>query len=114
MNHLKASLFGTVISLCSFQSFSQATTDFKFDFGSGKVAKGYTQVLPASVYSKEKGFGFLPNAQIVSETRKGKNALTSDFCTSTQPFFFTVDIPEGNYDVKLLLGDTKGTPCTLR
>lgn len=112
MNHLKASLFGTVISLCSFQSFSQATTDFKFDFGSGKVAKGYTQVLPTSVYSKEKGFGFLPNAQIVSETRKGKNALTSDFCTSTQPFFFTVDIPEGNYDVKLLLGDTKGTSTT--
>ena len=30
-------------------------TAFKFDFGPGKVAPGYTQVLPTTVYSKEAG-----------------------------------------------------------
>ncbi|MEA5256147.1 rhamnogalacturonan acetylesterase [Arcicella aquatica] len=112
MNKFKGLLLGIIFTFSSLYTFAQLPTSFKFDFGAGKVAKGYTQVLPESVYTKEKGFGFLPNAPIVSETRKGKDALTSDFCTSTQSFYFTVDIPEGNYNVKLYLGDTKGTSTT--
>lgn len=112
MNKFRALLLGIIFTFSSLYTFAQSPTSFKFDFGAGKVAKGYTQVIPESVYTKEKGFGFLPNAPIVSETRKGKDALTSDFCTSTQSFYFTVDIPEGNYNVKLYLGDTKGTSIT--
>src|SRR5207248_2874534 len=32
--------------------------------------------------------------------------------TSDQPFFFSVDLPEGNYDVKVTLGDPNGESVT--
>lgn len=90
----------------------QASSRLKFDFGSGKVASGYTQVLPTTKYTKEKGYGFFGEAVITSEDRGGKDALQSDFCTSDTPFLFTIDLPEGNYDVTVTLGDTKGESVT--
>lgn len=105
-------LITNLLLLTTLSSFSQNETEFKFDFGSGKTAKGYTQVSAESVYSKEKGYGFMPNSKVENVSRKIKNSLTSDFCTSKESFFFTVDIPEGNYDVKLILGDAEGESMT--
>ncbi|MDZ7900405.1 MAG: rhamnogalacturonan acetylesterase [Arcicella sp.] len=105
-------LITILLILTSLDSFSQNETSFKFDFGSGRTEKGYITVSAESVYSKEKGFGFMPNSKVKSLNRKTKNALTSDFCTSKESFFFTVDIPEGNYDVKLILGDADGESIT--
>ncbi len=62
----------------------------KFDFGPGKVAPGYTQVLPATIYSKE----------------------TGDFCYSDRPFYFSVAVPEGSYNVTVTLGDAQGESTT--
>jgi lysophospholipase L1-like esterase len=87
-------------------------TDFKFDFGTGQVADGYTPVTPDMVYSPEKGFGFFPGAALRAGNQGGKDALRRDFVTSDQPFFFTVDVPEGNYNVTVTLGDRKGTSKT--
>lgn len=106
------SLITNLLLLISLNSFSQNETEFKFDFGLGKAAKGYTQVSAESIYSKDKGFGFMPNSKVESISRNGKNALTTDFCTSKEPFFFTVDIPEGNYNIKLILGDTEAESTT--
>src|SRR5205823_2744840 len=44
--------------------------------------------------------------------RGGKHAVTSDYITSHQPFYFSVQLPEGNYDVKIILGDIKGASAT--
>src|ERR1043165_5179340 len=74
------------------------TPALKFDFGPGKVREGYRQVLPANVYTKELGYGFEPRAQVACEDRGG-DALPGDFCTSDKPFYFSVALPEGNYDV---------------
>jgi lysophospholipase L1-like esterase len=81
----------------------------KFDFGPGKIAAGYQQVLPTAVYSKETGFGFDFGTAPTGVDRGGKNALTGDFVTSRQPFYFSVAVPEGNYNVTVTLGDLKGT-----
>lgn len=105
-------LITNLLLLKTLDSFSQNETEFKFDFGMGKTAKSYTQISPESIYTKEKGFGFIPNTKVESMSRKGKNALTTDFCTSKEPFFFTVDIPEGNYNIKLTLGDAEGESTT--
>jgi len=78
---------------------------YKFDFGPGPVARGYTQVVPANVYSKETGFGFEPGQTIVCQDRKRKDALRSDFCTSEKPFYFSVALPEGSYRVTVKVGD---------
>ncbi len=87
-------------------------TNFKFDFGPGKVAPDYTQVLPAMTYTKERGYGFEPGATITGVERNGKDALRSDFCTSDKPFYFSVALPEGNYNVTITLGDAVGASTT--
>lgn len=96
-------------------AFSQSPTpktSFKFDFGSGKVETGYTAVLPATQYTKELGYGFTKEAQLTAVDRGGRDALKSDYCTSDKPFYFTVDVPEGNYDVTVVLGDKAGESVT--
>ena len=85
----------------------------KFDFGSGKVASGYTQVLPNSVYDKEKGFGLEPGANVTCPDRGGKSTLRSDLCTSDKPFYFSVAVPEGNYRVTITFGDAKAATSTV-
>ncbi len=87
-------------------------TNWKFDFGPGRVASGYTQVLADTVYSKELGYGFEPGAKVTCLDRGGKNALRSDFCTSDKPFYFSVALPEGNYDVTVTLGDAQEETTT--
>lgn len=87
------------------------TTVLKFDFGPGKVKDGYRQVLPATVYTKELGYGFEPGAQVTCEDRGG-DRLRGDFCTAAAPFYFSVALPEGNYDVTVTFGDRKGETVT--
>jgi lysophospholipase L1-like esterase len=84
----------------------------KFDFGPGPVASGYTQVLPTTVYSKRRGYGFEPGAHISCFDRGGPDDLRRDLCTSDRPFFFSVALPEGNYRVKIILGDAKEATAT--
>jgi lysophospholipase L1-like esterase len=85
---------------------------FKFDFGPGKVAPGYTQVLQATTYSKELGYGFEPDSSVSCVDRGGTDALRSDLCTSDQPFFFSVALPEGNYSVTVTFGDQNAETIT--
>jgi lysophospholipase L1-like esterase len=103
-----------IISLTPFLLYSQTPkpVSYQFDFGTGKVQKGFTAVLPSSLYNNEKGYGFLPGADVTGVDHKGTDALKTDFITSNKPFYFTVDVPEGNYDVSVLLGDEKGTSAT--
>jgi lysophospholipase L1-like esterase len=89
----------------------KAQTSYKFDFGSGKAAPGYIQITSTSKFDYQTGYGFDQNS-IVESVDRGGNALTGDFITSNKPFYFSVKLPDGNYDVKLLLGDTKGTSAT--
>jgi lysophospholipase L1-like esterase len=83
-------------------------TSFRFDFGPGKVEPGYTKVLPATVYTRERGYGFDLGSKVTGVDRGGADALRGDFCTGDKPFFFSVDLPEGNYNVSVTLGDLAG------
>lgn len=85
---------------------------FKFDFGSGTPANGYTKVIPDSKFSYAAGFGFNDGSKLRAVKRKGSDILKDDYITSDKPFYFSVKIPEGNYDVKIILGDKEGTSAT--
>jgi len=98
--------------LLSFQAIGQDRSVMKFDFGDGKAAKGYTKVSTQSLYNKEKGYGFLEPGKLESVSRTNGNSSHSDFIKSEAPLYFTVDVTEGNYRVKVLLGDKKGTSAT--
>lgn len=101
---------GTLFAPQAFAASEKAM--YRFDFGPGKVEKGYTVVLPTTVYSKELGYGFEPGATLSGVDHGGSDALRGDFITSDTPFFFSVAVPEGNYEVKILLGDQKGESVT--
>ena len=67
--------------------------EYRFDFGRPAACDGYIKVGPEDTYTVERGFGF------VNSTADG-------------PFFFKVDLPEGNYTLRFLLGDRNGTSDT--
>lgn len=91
-----------------------AQTSFKFDFGSGPVQKGFLKVNDKTLYSNGLGYGFdfiaAPKA-----VKFGKDPVKGDACTSNHGFYFSLNVPEGNYRVKLLLGNgTKPSLTTVR
>ena len=75
-------------------------TGFKFDFGNERTANGYININPESKYTIDKGYGFA-NGSLVTAVDRGGNSLTGDYITSTKPFYFSVRLPDGNYNVKL-------------
>ncbi|MES2882757.1 MAG: rhamnogalacturonan acetylesterase [Bacteroidota bacterium] len=102
-------LFHSLFVVTSSCAYSQS---YRFDFGPGKVEKGFTQILPGTLYSAEKGYGFEFSSHIIGTVHKGNDALQDDYITSDKPFYFSVKLPEGNYNVKVILGDKYGTSTT--
>jgi lysophospholipase L1-like esterase len=98
-----------IVLVCSIL-FGQQTT-FKFDFGGDRVEKGFIPINPTSKFDKKIGYGFMDISGLKSIDR-GENTLTGDFITSDKPFYFSVVLPEGNYNIQLNLGDSKGTSET--
>ena len=89
-----------------------AQETLRFDFGPGRVASGYKQVLADTVYSKEHGYGFEPGANVSCVNRDVGDEVRSDFCASDKPFYFSVALPEGNYRVSVIFGDASRETVT--
>lgn len=94
----------------SFAAFASAITaaygaeSYKFDFGEGPVASGYTQIKPTTQFNESLGYGF-ESANIYSVDRLWDDELTTDFLTSDADMIFSVVVPQGNYNVTFILGD---------
>lgn len=86
-------------------------TAFKFDFGTDRTENGFIPITSTSNFDQKTGYGFMDISGLKS-VDNGRNALTGDYITSDKPFYFSVALPEGNYDVKLSLGDSEGTSET--
>ncbi|MDP3916547.1 MAG: rhamnogalacturonan acetylesterase [Bacteroidota bacterium] len=86
----------------------EKSTVYRFDFGSGKAKKGWTQVTAFTVYSAGKGFGLIPSGEMV-------DGNTGDYLSSKKPFYFVVNLPEGHYQVILTLGGSpEGSSTTVK
>jgi lysophospholipase L1-like esterase len=85
---------------------------FRFDFGNGPAVEGYTKISTNSWYSAATGYGFEPSAVLQAVARKTGLGVKKDFISATKPFFFSVKLPEGNYNVRILLGDAEGSSAT--
>ena len=89
-------------------SLSAATPPLRFDFGAGPLAEGWTKVAPDTIYTPALGYGLVSGAGVSSSAGKpapGRDALRADSLVGAKPFSFVIDLPEGNYDVIVLLGD---------
>lgn len=82
-------------------------TTFRFVFGSERPPSGYLQVSSSTVFTKELGYGFEPKSKVSVSERGGSDPLRSAVCTSEQPFLFSVALPEGNYNVSVVFGDSR-------
>jgi lysophospholipase L1-like esterase len=101
-----------IVSLLFFIINCVTAQSWKFDFGSGAAAKGYTKVTPDTRFTHATGFGFDQGSIVRSVKRKGNDILRCDYITGDKPFYFSLKLPEGNYDVKLILGDKESTSAT--
>lgn len=88
------------------------TKTWRFDLGNGKLTAGYTPVTANTFYNDQRGYGFEPGAVLTAVDRGGKDPLKSDFITGALPFFFSVKLPEGNYNVSVVLGDADSASVT--
>ena len=80
-------------------------------FRSGKTKKGYIKIDSESVYSEKTGFGF-DIVKSPEPVKFGNDALKGDACISDKGFYFSVDLPEGDYLVKVLLGNGESPSLT--
>jgi len=90
---------------------AQQITSYKFSFGP-REAPGYIRVGPAEKYNVRTGYGFDFGTIPFAIDRGAKKALTSGFITGDKPFFFSVNLPEGNYNIKIIAGDLKEAGLT--
>jgi lysophospholipase L1-like esterase len=92
------------------------TAEFRYDFGPGQMAAGYTAVQADENYSTEKGYGFDFGSKPTGEARGGGDPMKDGFVTTAEaPLFFSVKVPEGNYRITVTLGDAQGeTHTTIR
>ena len=84
---------------------ADATRSWRFDFASGPALPGWTQVAPETTYSAERGFGFDLGSKVEAVNRGGNDPLRDAFVTAAKPFYFSVALPEGNYEVAVTFGD---------
>ncbi len=94
------------------ESIAPAKALFRFDFGSGEVEPGFIKILSTTTFDKTRGYGLEPGPKIKDVDRGAPDKLRGDFCTSETPFSFSVELPEGNYDVAVTLGDNSGATTT--
>lgn len=101
---VKTATMVTVAALLAAFSMAEAAENYKFDFGEGPVAAGYTQVKANTKYSDSQGFGF-ESGTVSSVDRLWDDDLTTDFLTAKGDMVFSVALPQGNYEVTFILGD---------
>ena len=77
-----------VFVVASAWSMQMLAVDYKFSFNKQDTKKGFVTISEKTVYGANSAYGYDLNT-----VQNGKDA-----------FFFSVDLPEGNYKVKLILG----------
>ncbi|MFL6635502.1 MAG: rhamnogalacturonan acetylesterase [Massilia sp.] len=75
---------------------AHAADNWKFAFGPGKAPAGFTPVGADALYTAGRGYGLEPGNRP----------------DGAHPYYFSVDLPEGNYMVTVTLGDDRAAGTT--
>lgn len=89
----------TLLIACSYISLNAQAICYKFDFSGKKNPKeGYIQVTPDKLYSTNTGYGY--------------DYTSPQTGTSGNPFHFSVEVPDGNYRVSVVVGSRRTAAIT--
>jgi lysophospholipase L1-like esterase len=80
-----------------------AQSEWKFVFNGQSKKQGAIYVSRQEIYDPVKGYGWEPG----SLTSSSETSAVPEDKKIVHPVYFSVKLPEGNYDVKLVLGDEK-------
>ncbi|WP_315795493.1 GDSL-type esterase/lipase family protein [Paenibacillus sp. BIC5C1] len=107
---LFTSLIGGALTANGGQVAQAAANEYKFDFGAGAVENGYTGVSATEAYTSAKGYGFNTPANMRNVTASGTGVASDavQFVTfgTKSSNTFNVDLSNGLYEVKVVLGNT--------
>lgn len=109
---LKACVFVAALVLPRLANAQAQFTAVKYAFGLSKAPSGYTAVTADTKFSDAAGYGFDFDSQVKAVSNSAGNKIGNSFITADKPFYFSVNVPEGNYKVTVTLGDSKGTSTT--
>ncbi len=92
---------------------SAASDYWKFDFGGGGTASGYTGVSASTKYNSGLGYGFSSDCNVADVSASGSGALSDAVqfknSSNTGTASFCADVPNGLYQVSVWLGNTNRT-----
>ncbi|QDU55894.1 GDSL-type esterase/lipase family protein [Aeoliella mucimassa] len=91
----------------------ESMTVRRFDFGAGEAARGYWPVHADTVYNSDTGYGFESVDGVVA-SKSSDDAPSTDYCQSEQPFYFSMALPEGSYEVQVSVPEQHAGPTTVR
>ncbi|MEQ8474039.1 MAG: rhamnogalacturonan acetylesterase [Marinoscillum sp.] len=99
-----------LLSVLFFQAVAQENVILNFDFGGKK--KGFYPVISKNGNQEKDGTIYrLYDTKVQLVKRKAGSGETN-FLTSKTPFYFSLKVPEGNYRVTAVVGDTEGVSNT--
>lgn len=76
------------------------------------LGETFTGVSPEDAYTPEKGYGFKDCTHISAAENKGKDPLRADSVFSYKEGGFYIELPQGKYELLLVLGGIKEKTCT--
>jgi len=114
---LRPGLAAALLAFLACVPLAQAQDEVRrFDFGHGPCRPGYEKVDADTLYDETRGFGLEPGASAASLDRAVADVPDRDLLLSVNsPFLFSIRLPEGNYRVRVVLGDPAGeADCTVK
>ena len=103
-----------VAALCTAVGGAVARAQGGMEFTCGKGGPHGTELSAASRYGGGEGAGHAPKQAYGFDLVPSPTLFVKGACASDQPFFFSVEVPEGNYQVALTLGSDESSMPTVR
>ncbi|MDA1016541.1 MAG: hypothetical protein O3A00_19055, partial [Planctomycetota bacterium] len=102
---LDGSASGTVTYAATLQFVAAASLRFDFDHTTSSTQTGYLPVLGNQLFASGLGYGWSETVESATRNAFGTEARRRDFHFEHRPRTFSVEVPNGDYIVSVMLGD---------
>jgi lysophospholipase L1-like esterase len=101
--------FTIILALLLLPLLPYAQSVLRFDFGEGESMNNFIKVRPSDTLKASASYGFHGGQGLYAKKTGEAGTPEDDYISSSSPFFYSVKLPEGNYNVTIVTGDAQGT-----